>query len=436
MRKYEGMEKNILWQIFFDARQNWKRFVEKYGKRIRPVVRKEVEKSQHCGDPKQGFKLFVCEGCHDVKIVAYRCRSRFCTSCSCGEAEEWSRVLSHDAYQVLHRHVIFTIDEELRPVFAKHRYLLKDLMDRSVKLIQDFFERKSKAMPGIIAGLHTFGARAQFNPHVHMMVTMGGMTAKGEWKQYDFLPFEMLRKQWQTVVLKLLREKLSREEIKRIQPILQKAWNDHKNGFYIYAPKQKGNIKEQLRYIGRYLRHPAIGISRIVSYDGETVWFRYKDKKDGQEKTETISVEEFIGRLIQHIPEEFFKLIRHYGIYGRRIRGLCRKILGRWQEQVKRWIVKMNRIKRRSWSQRQKEQSGQDPTICRRCGNYYEYKGEVCPKEGELTVKYAKENTARDCLERMISHITGKTGNAKKEEKIRKTNPSTSHYRPLHLFGL
>lgn len=173
-------------------------------------------------------------GCHDVKIVVYRCRSRFCTSCSCGEAEEWSRVLSHDVYQVLHRHVIFTIDEELRPIFAKHRQLLKDLIDRSVKLIQEFFQRKSKVMPGIIAGLHTFGAKAQFNPHVHMMVTMGGMTAKGEWKQYDYLPFEMLRKQWQTVVLKLLREKLSREEIKRIQPILQQAWNNHQNGFYIY----------------------------------------------------------------------------------------------------------------------------------------------------------------------------------------------------------
>ncbi|WP_093793624.1 transposase zinc-binding domain-containing protein [Sporomusa acidovorans] len=70
-------------------------FVEKYGRRIRPVVRKEVEKFQHCGDPQQGFELFVCEGCHDVKIVAYRCRSRFCTSCSSGEAEECAIVLIH-----------------------------------------------------------------------------------------------------------------------------------------------------------------------------------------------------------------------------------------------------------------------------------------------------------------------------------------------------
>jgi hypothetical protein len=184
------MEKSILWRIFFDVKQNWNNFIEKYGRRIRPVVRKEVEKFHHCGDPANGFKIFVCEGCNDVKILPYRCKSRFCTSCSCGEAEEWSRVLGNDAYQVIHRHVIFTIDEELRVVFVKHRFLLKDLMDRSVKLIQDYFEKKGKVVTGIIAGLHTFGARVQFNPHVHMMVTMGGLTRKGEWKQYDFLPFE------------------------------------------------------------------------------------------------------------------------------------------------------------------------------------------------------------------------------------------------------
>ncbi|WP_261808180.1 transposase [Paenibacillus sp. N3.4] len=69
-----------------------------------------------------------------------------------------------------------------------------------------------KMTPGIIAGLHTFGSRLNFNPHIHMLVTMGGMKANGEWKTYDDVPFEMLRKQWQTVVLKLIRRSLNEEE--------------------------------------------------------------------------------------------------------------------------------------------------------------------------------------------------------------------------------
>jgi len=68
-----------------------------------------------------------------MKVVPYRCSGRFCTTCSCGETEEWSRVLAEDVFQVNHRH------------------LLK----------------------GFIAGLHTFGSRINFNPHIHMMLTMG-----------------------------------------------------------------------------------------------------------------------------------------------------------------------------------------------------------------------------------------------------------------------
>ncbi len=102
----------------------------------------------------------------------------------------------------------------------------------------------------------------------------------------------------------------------------------------MYAPNQKGNVQYQLQYIGRYMRRPAIGLNRIVDYDGKTVTFRYKDKISGEEKMETVTVE-FIGRLIQHIPDEQFKLIRHYGIYSRRIKAISKKLISNWQKREK-----------------------------------------------------------------------------------------------------
>ena len=73
--------------------------------------------------------------------------------------------------------------------------------------------------------------------------------------------------------------KINTEKIKRKQPILQQSWNNHQNGFYVYAPKQKVRIKEQLRYIGRYLRRPAIGMNRIIAYGGDSVTYKYQDKR-------------------------------------------------------------------------------------------------------------------------------------------------------------
>jgi len=126
------------------------------------------------------------------------------------------------------------------------------------------------------------GAKLNFNPHVHMLVTMGGMKGNGEWKTYDYIPFTMLRKQWQTAVLKLIRRSLSEQEKKKIQPLLQKAYKANGEGFYVYAPKQKGNVRVQLGYIGRYIRRPAIALHRIEEYDGQYVTFRYHDKNDRQ----------------------------------------------------------------------------------------------------------------------------------------------------------
>ncbi|WP_243647127.1 IS91 family transposase, partial [Scopulibacillus darangshiensis] len=188
------METNILRRIFFDQHQHWEKFINKHHRNLRPIVLKEVEKFKNCGNPKNGFKLFVCEGCHDVKRIPYRCKGRFCTTCSSGETEEWSRLLQEEVFQVNHRHVIFTMDEGLREIFLKHRELLKPLMDEAVQVIQDWFKKKFKVTPGVIAGLHTFGSRVNFNPHVHMLVTMGGMKKNGEWKKYDYIPFAMLRK--------------------------------------------------------------------------------------------------------------------------------------------------------------------------------------------------------------------------------------------------
>jgi hypothetical protein len=412
------METNILRRIFFDEQQHWEVFKSKHGKKIRSIVVKEVEKFRDCGNLKKGFKLLVCEGCHDLKMVPYRCKGRFCTTCSCGETEEWSRMLEEEVFQVNHRHVILTIDEGLRNIFLEHRQMLKEFMNEGVRIIKEYFEKKHKVTPGIIAGLHTFGSRINFNPHIHMLVTMGGMKANGEWKKYDYIPFEMLRKQWQTVVLKLIRRNLSEGDKKKIQPLLQRAYTENKDGFYIYAPKGTGNVKALIGYIGRYIRRPAIAVSRIEEYDGQFVTFRYYDKTEKKDKLEKVTVEEFIARLIRHIPDEQFKTIRHYGVYSRRTKSLSRKLVSEWQKQARKWIVKAKRmLRRRKWSEKMEEKTGKDPLVCPKCECYYEYKGEVCLKEGQLVIKKAVCKTSHIVLERMISEFNGNKQEKAHEEK-------------------
>lgn len=248
----------------------------------------------------------------------------------------------------------------------------------------------------------------------------------------------MLRKQWQTVVLKLIRRNLPEREKKQIQARLQQAFSGNGKGFYVYAPKQKGKVKEQLRYIGRYIRRPAIGLNRVEAYDGEFVTFRYYDKTDRTDKTETVSVEEFIARLIRHIPDEQFKTVRHYGVYARRIKGLCKKMLAAWQREVRRWVVQVKRvIRRQTWRERVVASGKKDPLVCSRCECYYEYKGEVCLKEGILQIAVALCRTTRTYLERMIAYLTSvQTTKKENKKEIQRVREPAETECQLCLFGM
>lgn len=90
------------------------------------------------------------------------------------------------------------------------------------------------------------------------------------------------------------------------------SYRNHKNGFYVYARKNQCNPRNVVKYIGRYLGRPVIATSRIDKYDGDFVTFHYNRHEDDKLIHETIPVMDFIKRIIRHIPEKHFKMIRYY----------------------------------------------------------------------------------------------------------------------------
>lgn len=392
------MKPNILQAIFFDKNKNWENFLAKYRRKIRPVVTLEVQKFRDCGDIRKGYRLFVCEGCHDVKLIPLKCKGKFCPTCATGESQRWSEIVASDLFTVTHRHVIFTIDEGLRDIFVMEKYrvpLLKGLMDEAAKIISDFYGKK-KLKVGIVAALHTFGSQLEFNPHVHMIVTMGGVNNAGEWEDYDYLPYPMLRKFWQNAVLKLIRRTLKEWDKKRVQPRLQAAYTKNGEGFYVNAPKRsRTDLKGLLKYISRYMKRGPIALNRIIMYDGETVMFQYHDKKTNTTETKTMSVEDFIGALIRHIPDKNFKTIRRYGIYSCRIKSLMKKIVSNHQRKIKRMLVSLKAaLKPMKWNERIHEEFGENPLECVKCGEYLEFCGMSVRKNGSLKVQFAKNKDA------------------------------------------
>lgn len=359
-----------------------------------------------------------------MRLVPLKCKGKFCPTCATGESQKWAEIVAQDVFSVTHRHVVFTIDKGLRDIFMMKNYretLLKGLMDEAAGIILNFFEKR-KIKAGVIATIHTFGSQLEFNPHVHMIVTMGGITQEGEWKPYDYLLFALLRKYWQTAVLKLIRRTLSRWDKSRVQAQLQAAYKNNPDGFYVYAPKRsRAKLRGLLEYISRYMKRGPIALSRIKMYDGEMVMFEYKDKRTGSIETRTMTAKEFIGALIRHIADYQFKTIRRYGVYSRRIKTVMKKILEVYQKSVRKQLVKVQKaVQPKKWRERITEEFGEDPLKCSRCGEYYEFMGMSVHKNGRLKVQYMKNKNARAFMNEENERI-GKEAFQTEYEKAEKT---------------
>lgn len=351
---------HILQDIFKDW---WEPFCQEY-KNIRPVVYEEVEKFMGCGSKNNGYSVYECEDCGNYMFVPFTCKSRFCPSCGVNSCIRVANEMPTRCLDVKHRHITFTISDELCSFFQKDRSLLDILFKAASNTILSWFKDKNKAehfVPGIIATLHTFGRDLKWNTHIHMLVTEGAMGNITEWKSCDFFSFDMLRKRFMTTLLSMLSKVIFSQKFKKLKNDLYKRYD---NGFYVHAPKsQFSNVQGAIKYITRYTNRPAMAESRIINYDPNipSVTYYYDRHEDGKRVTETVHPFELIKKLIIHIPEKGFNMTRYYGIYA------MKKQKSRHLKRIKEKLTKPLK-----WADKLFKFFNKNPLICS-CGNKLKY---------------------------------------------------------------
>ena len=302
---------NVLQQIFTDYYEE----IE-YTLHPRKTEMENIDKMIHCGDPSFGGAMYGCPHCGNLKFVPFRCHSRFCPTCGNKYAMERTTSMSFKLVNVTHRHCVFTIDKSLREFFLKDRSLLDCLFHSANSVITRMFYKMNKSKnftPGFIMVLHTFGRDLKWNPHIHCLISEGGYSDDGVWRNVKHFDYTFLRNAFRTALLNEMESKIG-SSFKKVKA---KCYREHQQGFYVYAKPNLCDPRIVVKYIGRYLGRPVIATSRIDKYDGEMVTFHYNRHEDEQYIEETIPAMEFIQRLIRHIPEKHFKMMRYGGIYAR-----------------------------------------------------------------------------------------------------------------------
>lgn len=349
---------NILQQIF---KENFHK-LEYENIKIRDVVYENVDKMIHCGDYSYGCAVYGCEHCGQIKTVPFRCKSRFCTTCGTLYSIKRATEMSLKLIDVPHRHCVFTIDEKLRNFFLADRSLLNCLFSAVRGVILRMFHKDNLSMkftPGFICVLHTFGRDLKWNPHIHCLISEFGVADSGAFRKKAHFNYTFLRNAFQTVLLNLMEAHIG-NSFKKIKAA---CYRNHKDGFYVYAKPNNCDHDQVIKYIARYLGRPVIASSRIDKYDGNFVTFHYNRHEDDKLVYETIPVLDFIKKLIRHIPDKHFKMVRYYGIYARH-RQSDKKIRKMLSSGKRSFYRSLN-----SWRNSIFFSFGYDPLKCHNCGN-------------------------------------------------------------------
>ena len=333
----------------------------KYILHPRNAVMSNIDRMLVCGDSKFGGAFFGCADCGTLKFVPYTCKSRFCPSCGNMYNQKRSFSISSKLISCVHRHCVFTIPEELRVFFLKDRSLLGELF-HSVRdaILRMFFKINKTELftPGLVCVLHTFGRDLKWNPHIHALISEGGAGNITPWRVVKHFDYRFLRNSFRKVLL----DRLTKRFGSSFRKVKNEMYTKHSNGFYVRAKPNSCTPDKTIKYITRYLGRPVIASSRIDHYDGDHVTFHYQRHEDNALITETVPVLDFIQRLIVHIPERHFKMLRYYGIYAKHHKQ--EKKLRKCLTYEKRKFLRSTL----AWQQSILLSFGYDPLRCPKCG--------------------------------------------------------------------
>ena len=215
---------------------------------IRDIVYYEVAKMMKCRTPKLGFSLFECPNCGNKHIQFHSCKSKFCTSCGNKYSKERVINITSKLYNCNHRHLVFTIHDALWNLFRTDRNKLNLLFEAVNITISSWFKDrygKHGFKPGFVLVLHTFGRDDKWNPHIHALIAELGIN-NNNCKKIDFLPYDMLRKRFQKVLLDLLEKDIGKKNFRNLK---NKVYQTSQNGFYVRAKKNENlGTRENVEY--------------------------------------------------------------------------------------------------------------------------------------------------------------------------------------------
>ena len=341
-----------------------------------------IEQITSCRTQALGGHVLRCDHCGYQEVSYNSCRNRHCPKCQSLNRARWVEDRKAELLPVPYFHVVFTIPDCLDPVTLYNKEVGYNLLFRAVSETLKEVAANPKnlgAHIGFIALLHTWDQKLNLHPHIHCIVPGGGFDGeKNRWLRTSenyFLPVQILSTVFRGKLLSFLEKAFAsrqlsfsgiRENLNDEGTFKQLLKTSCKSNWVVYSKPPFSGPEVVLRYLGRYTHQVAISNNRIQSVSGDSVTFRFRDRKH-RNKLKTITLEAvlFMRRFLLHILPKGFVRIRHYGFLGNPTKkealAFCRELLGEnCPDQDSEPVPE-------SWQELMRYLTGKDPTLCPIC---------------------------------------------------------------------
>jgi hypothetical protein len=341
-----------LQKILADTRASWDR------DGTRSAIIENFSKTIDCGTLVLGAEVYASET--ERLLVCHTCKSRACPSCGYRANAWWQEELEALLPKVSYVGINFTMPSVFWSIFQQNRHLLNDLPAIGASAIQRWVENKYGVSVLLIVVPQTFGGLLNFHPHIHMLVSAGGLQkSENIWIPLQFDKRELMHMWrlalcaylWVALRVGAVRSDLGAEQLKKV---LEKQY---RRLWVIYISPVMSKTKF-LRYAGRYIRRPPIPLNHILEITDREVHFLAKDTSAKRTVKLQWSKQMFVAALGEHLPDRYRHAMRYFGLLAPRSRRRALPALFALLKQKK-----YSRPARLSWAHSLERAFGVNPLV-------------------------------------------------------------------------
>jgi hypothetical protein len=343
------------WEVADVIREYGEAFLSRQGGWLCGTQTQALRDLARCRTAALGGHVERCLDCGQERIAYNSCRNRHCPKCQALARAQWLEREAANLLPVEYFHVVFTLPGAVAELALVNRVALYDLLFQSAAATLREVAANPKrlgAQAGVLMVLHTWGQNLHHHPHVHTVVTGGGLSCDTRGNVVDsprwvscrkgfFLPVRVLSRVFRSKYLEGVcrlfdagRLNLPGGWRELADPLAFSRWLTplYRQDWVVYAKRPFGGPTQVLKYLARYTHRVAISNSRLMDVSDGRVTFRYKDYADDHRlKAITLSADEFLRRFVQHVLPKGFVKVRHYGLLANRSReerlALCQRLL-------------------------------------------------------------------------------------------------------------